>query len=754
MTKKVKKLLLTLSVMSMLTAGVALGGCQPKVEGPGPRFLKGIDKEIDLGDGIDVGDYIVYVTDSEYTITVTKEGYSADITKKRYWQPDEPGVYTITYTVEEGEFAGTNSFELKVSAPKMMWKYTLINKIFDTGDVMQFEDYFNDMNISAQSYYPWEMVMDSVTLGDETIDLTQATSWTFTEAEQHVFKFHIEATDGQSYSLSQAINVRYVDQEMLTWMDDNDVTVDRALRLEKSGKVVLDAGTHGGDNVTSPDNAKNHSLPHLDFNGEYGVNDFVVLDFTGNNMPAMLFFGEEITDTPYYKDDATAAQNKGILVANGWTTKKGIPVTAWQTETHMNGRLTVYGPTKTLKMSDTKQGFFRENFSVRPNPASVYTLSQEENANRKFRMFAGITAASAESFTYTIYLMDRVTGAAVYEDSITIANTRIVVGTKVENGQTKYVFNDGTISFADDIFTGSIALYSMFGRSITFDKVYAIEEDTTVAALKLKYLESQYQWMKDNVITTYGVTYADDDQKVVLMGSKHNGNQTQGPDYVRGRDMSYIAFNGDYGLNDFLVFDFTGNNMPILSFFNDQVTNTVYNCDTNDINTNYAYNAENASKNKGIILSNGWTTITGDPIASYNKANGVNDRYQVFGPIKMFKSGSDNENFFRKNVIGNGAPIGMYTLQQNPDTKYRAIVGFTTGDTTGFKVAIYVINRDTGAVVCDVETAISFTMPANYYTGSIALYSHFGMEITLDKLYLIEQDTTMSALKTKYAVNA
>ena len=113
MTKKVRTLLLTLSAMSMLTAGVALGGCQPKVEGPGPRFLKGIDKEIDLGDGIDVGDYIDYVTDGEYTITVSKGDFSEDITKKRYWQPDEPGVYTITYTVDSMKFDGTFGEEIK-----------------------------------------------------------------------------------------------------------------------------------------------------------------------------------------------------------------------------------------------------------------------------------------------------------------------------------------------------------------------------------------------------------------------------------------------------------------------------------------------------------------------------------------------------------------------------------------------------------------------------------------------------------------
>ena len=825
MTKKMRSLLLTLSAMSILSAGVALGGCggedQPAATS-GPRFLKGIDKEIDLGDGIDVGDYIDYVTDSEYTIIVSKEGFSEDITKKRYWQPDEPGLYTITYTVEDGEFKGTNSFELKVSAPKMTWKYTLVNTIYDTGEVMDFVDYFGLMNISAQSYYPWKMVMDSVTLGEETIDLTGETSWTFEEAEQHVFKFHIEAEDGQSYALSQAVNVRYVDQEMLTWMDENEITVDRALRLEKSGKVVLDGGSHNGDNVTNPDNVKKHSLPHLDFNGTYGVNDFVMLDFTGNNMPAMLFFGDEITDTPYHKDDATAAQNKGFVVANGWTTNKGIPVTAWMKEPgeHMNGRLTVYGPSKVYKMSgdpekDADMDWFvlRQNFATRPHATSIYTLTKEENANTRFRVFFGFTEATPTQFTVQVLLVNLDKGEIVCEDKLTCKSAQLFPRVT-------------TYEFTPEDYQGKIALYGMFGRAITLDKVHPIQEDISYADLKAKYCKqselndnlqtmarigqtlnvadyitpnagAQYSfgytdatgaytaikgstfsfakagvytlvysdgenlagkadisivdmddamatWTTQNNVSYYNALSAKNG-KIVLGASTHNASGVS-VDNAGVRNMSYMAFNGNYGLNDFLVFDFTGNNLPYMSFFNGEVVNNVF------------YDAKlTAEQNKGIVLGNGAMDLVSGTYAKWDAS--VNNRLQVYGPNKVYKMGDNGDGWFRQNSLGNGTPLALVNLAkaENANKQYRLIVGFTAGTTTSCKFSICLMDRTTGALIVDTSYTISGTGVAfseDYFNGSIALYSHFGTDLTLDQVYAIEQDTTMSALKTKYAVNA
>ena len=156
MKKAFKWLCLAAIGVVTLSAGVACGG---KEETKKPQFLEGIDMEIELGDGMDLADYIDYVTDGEYEITVSDGKTTENITKKRYWQPLYPGTYTVTYKVFDGEYKGENSFELLVNVPLMTWKYTLINDIYDTGETLGFDEYFNKMNISALSYYPWKMVI-------------------------------------------------------------------------------------------------------------------------------------------------------------------------------------------------------------------------------------------------------------------------------------------------------------------------------------------------------------------------------------------------------------------------------------------------------------------------------------------------------------------------------------------------------------------------------------------------------------------
>ena len=220
---RIKKALLLLASVGVLTATVVCVGCK-KVESPGPQFLKGILKEIELGEGITLSHYIQYATDSGYTITVSKGDYSEDITNKKYWAPDEPGVYTVTYTVEEGEFKGTNSFELTVHVPAISWTYTLDNTIYDVGDTLLFADYIEKMNISVQSYYDWEVVMDSLSTGTGEVSLADKDSWTFTEPGGHRFKFHVESEDGQTISMSQTVNVRLFETEMKAWMEQNNVS--------------------------------------------------------------------------------------------------------------------------------------------------------------------------------------------------------------------------------------------------------------------------------------------------------------------------------------------------------------------------------------------------------------------------------------------------------------------------------------------------------------------------------------------------
>ena len=741
--------LAALGAMTIAT-GVACGGKDG--EGKKPQFLEGIDTELELGDGMDLSDYIDYVTDGEYVITVSDGKTTEDITKKRYWEPSYPGTYTFTYKVLDGEYEGENSFTVVVNVPLMTWKYTLSNTIYDTGYTLGFDEYFNKMNISAMSYYPWKMVMDSVSVGDVTTEITDQTAWTFQTAEPHVFKFHIESEDGQSYSLSQSVRVRYVEEEMLAFMDANDITAEGALRLENEQKVLLQEGDHRGAVTTHIDQCPDRTLPYVAFNGEYGINDFLVFDFTGTNMPSMVFFADKLNDT-VWNNGGAAEYNKGFVISGGWTQKNGQPFAGWQTETSINARFKIYGPNKIVKTDDDRDGQIRTMFDERPNMLSLYNLWKEENANRKYRVFIGFTSFTETEFTVEVCVMDLGLGDIIYSASKTVKNTQI-------KGN-----NDGSVVFTEDMFKGKIGLYGTFGKTTQLDKIYAIEQDTSIQELAVKYFETPYKWMKAQKVTGAGIVSSNERQEVVLGAIVYEHITSEGIDDTASvpaeyckTNMSYIAFNGNYGLNDFLVLDFTGNNMPYISFFNNAANNTIFNKYDNTIKKDESGKVieeifnEKAKEEKGLVIANGQLNMSGEAFAPWNKSGSVNDRITLAGPWKANKFGASDLGWFRDNIAGAGTPMGIYTLSkaENANTKYRMFVGFTQGDTTGCTIVMHVINRDTNAVVCSYNTRINETFPENYFTGSIALHGQFGKQTSFK--VSLHEDTTLENLIIEYTV--
>jgi hypothetical protein len=209
--------------------------------------------------------------------------------------------------------------------------------------------------------------------------------------------------------------------------------------------------------------------------------------------------------------------------------------------------------------------------------------------------------------------------------------------------------------------------------------------------------------------------------------------------------MSYLAFEGQYGLGDFVVVEFTGDNMPTFSFFNDELINTVF---------RHAQNTP--SQNKGLVINNGWRYNDG----RYVDTN-VSSILTVYGPNKAFFPGRtyEDKGWFQLEAEGTEA-LGSYnSLRKDPNAKYRLAVGVVAGNATSVTIAVYFVNLDTGAVVINDTFTISgwaydkCNFPEGYFTGSIGLYGAHGKETVLDKVYGIEKGTTLAAIAAKYAVN-
>ncbi len=538
----------------------------------------------------------------------------------------------------------------------------------------------------------------------------------------------MEVCYGDSYTLpTPAANVKFlgwVDQDGNSfptegiWKLKEDVVLtatyaeageryyNSSAEWEENGGVVgltLGASTYtssGGDGALPQPNKDTNSedMSYYRFAGDYGLNDFLVFDFTGNNMPILSFFNNSVTNTIY--NHAQDADVKGWLVTNGIYVKTGLPYGGFA-GAHAN-RVTLIGPyniSYTYDDNGSNQPITQVRTSIgsvsAPSPITMNSL----NANDQYRVIVG------------------------WVESGNNMNLRMIAWNMTE-GVKIVDYNQGGVPKAD--WTGDIVLYGHYSRETYVDNVYSIVHglDEALALYTPSMLAYKAEW---------------DGNGVTLAASTHVGADANVPlNSGYKEDMSYVAFNGSYGLNDYVVFDFTGDNFPFVSFFNNTITNTIW---------NWALD-ENVH---GWVISNGLRAKNGSPSGGITSAN--SSRIQYAGSYKyMFKYDDNGTTKQWRAADGSASapsPISIRTLETVTDP-YRAIIGFEDNAGNGIKARIYVINMTTGATVLNSVKAFAASSYPYLGEGSIILYGQFGKTTVLDSVFGIEEDTTIDALISKY----
>ncbi len=495
-----------------------------------------------------------------------------------------------------------------------------------------------------------------------------------------------------------------LEQESLTYnaTENDDGSV---LLMASSHNEMNTSGTALAD-IPTNNTATVEDMSYIKMGGTYGLNDFLVFDFTGNNMPILSFFNSVVDKTIWNQEQDENV--KGWIVTNGMTTQgKGL-LLGGSDNAHAN-RLTLVGPYKiSYKYDDNgsnqavTQIRTSEGSVASPSPISMASLLFSDH---QYRMIIGWVANGTDKMNLQIYVQDLTSGVKVVEYNL-----------------------DRSIPVAEE---GDIALYGHFGRETLVDYIHGVEENTTLAAVVEKYMPAlvvyKGEWSENGSLT--------------LAESTKTGTANK----PTTSDMSYIAFNGDYGFGDYVVFDFTGNNVPLVSFFNNQITNT-------------AFNTAKDTSVKGWVWANGLYT--------YGSGTVHYQRTALIGAHKI-ACYDDNTNDFRTNFFKDGSTsnngvsqISIDALTGVTDT-YRMIIGMDAVANNAKRaiLKVHVINMVTGAVVYNQSTTISkqdsngadLLDPADFTEGSIILYGQFGKTTVLDRVFGVEENTTMDALKAKYA---
>ena len=508
------------------------------------------------------------------------------------------------------------------------------------------------------------------------------------------------------------------------WMIENNITASGYQSVDAGRKIVLSPSTHNGaENVPMHNpNVTSTYTPSVSFNGDYGIGDYAVFDFTGGNMPIIAFFQDENATTPFNLTKTVSTETKGLVFVNGMYMPNG---SIYGAGGALANRMSVLGPYGAVSIeADTAGVQLRHTISNGQWPGAQNLA----NTSNHYRMIIGYSAGSTTSYTVRACVYNLDTGAA-YEFS--------------ESAGTK-AYSD--ITLPEDYFSGKIALYSQFGKTTTLDKIYPVQEDTTFDAVKAKYCNTYTEWMQENGVSAANYSSLGEDQKIVLSASTHNGAETV-PAHntnVTETTMSYVAFNGDYGINDYAVFEFTGGNMPTVAFFQDSSATTPF---------NHARTASTATK--GLVFINGMYLPNG---SIYGASGALANRLSVMGPYGLANIDDDVAGVQYRHTIANGVSCGAGNLASST-AHYRMIIGFSAGSTTGYTIRVWVLNLDDGTEYefsesAGTKTYNGVTLPDDYFSGKIALYGQFGKTTTLDKVYAIEEDTTFGRVKGKYAYQA
>lgn len=234
----------------------------------------------------------------------------------------------------------------------------------------------------------------------------------------------------------------------------------------------------------------------------------------------------------------------------------------------------------------------------------------------------------------------------------------------------------------------------------------------------------------DYSITSYGASEIDNNGGVTLLAGSYTGTQSNG-DMVEG-NVPYVAFGGSYDAGNTVVVDFKGCNVPNIAYFTAQ---------PNEDTKNFVYA-------HGLMFS-----------TSVLKKDGTMPNYggqlNVYGPT-MFKHYSNDTlgvtgclTYAPKNEEG-WPGYGEW----DPNTEYRLLVRFNTGEKIGWTAVLMQKNADYDGtagtfeysiIVSGTKTTKQTYAAHSLSAGSIIIYGRPYVETKIDKLHTIYDSTNDAA---------
>ncbi len=459
------------------------------------------------------------------------------------------------------------------------------------------------------------------------------------------------------YSIGNSIEGYYFVNQAPTALTYNgervkDLSViDNANKVKIYSDLLTEGATFNADGTVTLEGRKNttglgifaptnYNNSYLAFEGDFGVGTYIDFTFIGNNLPQVTLFANEINGcmgcgntADNYETDG--AKYTGFLLVNGWYTK-----TSWTQatgdvyETRYGDRVLMFGPERISQNANYMMSVADLAIS-----STVPTLEQETLA----------ADTSGTEYRYTVGSYED--GGIVYiEISITNLTTNVTETKSKSTGLSK------------------AECEALGGNIIAFGCVKEDYQSGTTFSYS-----APYQVEKTGVVSN-GAKY-NRDGSVTLIGKVPS---SRGWTTIAKTENSYIAFDGNYGVGTYIDFTFTGNNLPQVTLFANEITAVMGNGNTETGATSGDYT--------GYILMNGLYWYAPNNIGTTNT---VSEELQIeylvcFGPNKI--NAGQNYYWDYANIFN------PYIMSGSKDTllTQKALKADTSGDEYKYTVGSYV----------------------------------------------------------------
>ena len=613
-------------------------------------------------------------------------------------------------------------------------------------------------------------------------------TFTLDTAGSYVFYY----IDGEHLCNSLPFNLILVNEETKEWLATDNINLHGIEEITDSKSVVLKAGTLGfGGSYNGPNSGSVVDQAYFAFDGNYSYNDFIAFDFTGKNMPEVAFFAQNYNNSMYYQDGG----KQGMVFVSGITTVDGSiePNILKDVSNGVAGScVNINSP---FMIDDAYGNWLMEGGA---SPSKLARANLEDGT--RYRVILGFTYApvykpdgvsvdrTVPTINWYLYNVDRntvvergsmaawnfFTGSVEKVNNLTaddlfgsivlygkfgttltidklygvFEDTTIdKVATAINGGLTfdatfvglngeilktvKDIAVDQKVSYGDNMPTPPRTEDSAFTYACAWDKPLShICEDTTftltIAATP-----------KDNV-NTYKSYVNGASIKLNSSWIGNGANYTKGQQNGGGVEQSYFAIDGNYGLNTYVAFDFTGKNMPEIAFFAKNYNESMY--------------ADGTSK-QGIVVVTGITFWNGSKCADVN-GGGTEINYGFPYMIQDASDGGFTQGAFATSQLARANLID--------GKRYRVIIGFT-GSENALTLNWYLYDLDTKVVVeqSSMTTHDFFTgsnakvgnMTLNDLVGSIVLYGKFGVDTYIDRFCGVYENSSIAQITSELGIN-